>query len=211
MFSFINIPLGSFGLIMVLFTCLFSIACTPHVTVQLETHLPTPVVDTIPVTIGIIYDKTLTNFVKNETLPISNTKWTIKLEDKQKEAFAKIIQAMFAEVITITDKDFPNQRLSGVLRPVLQKFQFSTPKQTRGDFFEVWFQYRIQLLDYNGKELTSWLITAYGKSEETFLKNASSGIQQAADRALRDLIAVFIYDFKKQPKVVSWLQSIQKQ
>jgi hypothetical protein len=35
--------------------------------------------------------------------------------------------------------------VDGVLTPTIEEVQFSTPDQTRSDYFEVWVRYRFEL------------------------------------------------------------------
>jgi len=181
-------------------------------TVQLQASFPEPVMTPLPIAMGVHYEDDINNFTKKVKLPVTGTEWTIDFNDGQRRAFDKITQAMFAEVEVLADLSFSNTntRLSGILHPVLEDFQFTTPRQTQYDFYESWLKYRIDILNPDGEKITSWQVSAYGKSKDRLFDDASTGVRQATHEALRDLIAVFISSFRENPQIIEWVEYIQK-
>jgi hypothetical protein len=179
-------------------------ACTSSVTV--ESQFPTPLVEPLPVHMGVIYDDDLKNYVYAEAVP-EQSKWTITLGDANVAMLKPLFSTMFASVQEV--QNVPVQgaaavQLDGVIRPTVEKFEFDVPVGERDKFVEVWIQYKLTLYKPDGSVVTEWPVSGYGKAELGRSREAS--VNQAAIVALRDVGAAISTKFASQPDVSYWLQ-----
>ena len=86
--------------------------------------------------------------------------------------------------------------LDGVLAPTIDQVQFSTPEQTRSDFYEVWIRYRMRLFDADGTMRKEWPLIGYGKANNRNGGDASECLNEATIWALRDAAAVLAFELR---------------
>jgi hypothetical protein len=174
--------------------------------VLVESDFPTPLVETLPVRMGVIFDPALYDFVHAEDLPQQAT-WTIALGNANVAMLSPLFERMFRETRTITDLPVAaaaRSELDGVLRPILEKFEFDVPVGQRDQFVEVWMQYRLTLYDPDGSVVTEWPVSGYGKAELT--RRRTESVHEAAVVAMREVGAAISTKFAAQPDVSYWLQ-----
>ncbi len=180
-------------------------ACASTVTV--ESRFPTPLVEPLPVHVGVIYDDALKNYVYTEELPEQH-RWAITLGDANLAMLKPLFKSMFAsveEVPGVPVRAAQGAKLDGVIRPELQKFEFELPTGEKQDkFVEVWIQYKLTLYEPDGKVVTQWPVSGYGKAQLTRDKRQS--VDEAAVIAMRDVGAAISTKFASQPDVSNWLQ-----
>jgi hypothetical protein len=178
-------------------------ACTSAVVVQSD--FPAPLVEPLPVAVGLFYEPKLRNFIHAEALPRSST-WTIDLGDANLAMLDPIYRSMFSRTQEFSDlPPSPTEAASvdAVLTSTLEQFQFDVPRSSRDEFVEVWLQYRLQLLD-DGVLIVEWLVPGYGKAEID--GNREEAVQRAAIVAMREAGALISTEFSQQPDVKSWLE-----
>jgi hypothetical protein len=174
--------------------------------VSVPAMFPVPLVDRIPLPMGLHLDETLTGYSHVEDLEDAG-KWEIDLGSAQTEMFQKLLSGMFDGVYLVPDPTAPGGEVAGVLVPSISEVQFSTPLQTRSDYFEVWVRYRFELYGRDGELLGEWPLTAYGKaSEDNYgMQSREPALQAAAVAACRDAMAFFTVQFRTIPEVRQWL------
>jgi len=174
--------------------------------VVIETDFPTPLIEPLPVRMGIVMGPELQNFVHAEDIPQQST-WTITLGDANVSMFTPLFSSMFIEArdISATATEQANLgSLDGVLRPTLEKFEFDVPVGERDQFVEVWMQYRLFLYETNGDIVAEWPVTGYGKAE--LEGDREEAVRRASIAAMREAGATISTQFAKQPQVSYWLQ-----
>ena len=87
-------------------------------------------------------------------------------------------------------------QLDGVLAPAIEQVQFSTPEQTRSDFYEVWIRYRMRLFDADGTMRKEWPLIGYGKANNRNGGDAGECLNEATIWALRDAAAVLAFELR---------------
>lgn len=113
--------------------------------------------------------------------------------------------------VRFTSLDGTAPAVAGIIVPSIQEVQFAIPKQTGGEFYEVWIRYRLDLYDANGSRLGEYLLIGYGKANEANfggLGQASPALNQATIWALRDAAALLSFQFRYQPESQNWLTMI---
>jgi hypothetical protein len=182
-------------------------ACVSSVVV--EADFPAPLVEPLPVAMGLIFDEELQNFVHVEALP-QQSAWTIDLGDANIAMLSPLFDRMFMRTRKVTrvpvDADVIGS-IDGVLRPRLEKFEFDVPIGERDQFVEVWMQYLLTLYEPDGSVVTEWPVSGYGKAELTGRRQDS--VRRAAIVAMREVGAAISTRFVEQPDVSYWLQERQ--
>lgn len=177
--------------------------------VVIESDFPTPLVETLPVSVGLYYDDELRDFIHVEALPRSST-WTIDLGDANLAMLNPVFAQMFAstrEIPTLPPSPAETAAVDGVLSSTLEQFQFDVPRSSRDEFVEVWLQYRLQLLDPDGDLVIDWEVPGYGKAEID--GNREDAVRRAAITAMREAGARISTNFTQQQPVQDWLEDVQ--
>jgi hypothetical protein len=173
--------------------------------VIVESNFPTPLVEPLPVTMGVIFSDELHNYIYSEDIPDQST-WTIALGDANVAMFEPLFGSMFDEIRMVSDVPVDlttTGPLDGVIRPALEKFEFDVPIGERDEFVEVWMQYKLTLYEPDGEVVTEWPVSGYGKSE--LERDREGAVLKAAIVAMREVGATISTKFAEQPQVMYWL------
>jgi hypothetical protein len=172
--------------------------------VIVESTFPSPLVDTLPVRMGIIISEDLYNYIHTEDIP-DQSLWSIALGDANVAMLEPLFQKMFRETRTVNALPLTavDSELDGVLQPSLEKFEFDVPVGERDQFVEVWMQYQITLYEPDGRMVIQWPVSGYGKSE--LERDREGAVQRAAIVAMREVGATIATKFAQQPQVSDWL------
>jgi hypothetical protein len=180
------------------------------------TELPIPLVEPLPINIGIHLSDELLKFAHTEELAKNGT-WRIDIGSAQSLMFENLAAGMFTGHRLITELPTQEKLASGVdavLVPSISQLQFAIPAQTRSSFFEVWIKYQFQLVRADGSAIAEWPLQAYGKANSHnygFMEDTANGaLQEAARVALRDAMAFFALKFKRVPAISQWLQQLKQ-
>jgi hypothetical protein len=179
--------------------------------VIVESEFPVPLVEPLPVTMGVIFDDELYNFIYTEDIPEQST-WTIALGDANIAMLEPLFDTMFAAVEIVQEVPADSAgatRLDGVLQPALEKFEFDVPIGERDEFVEVWMQYKLTLYEPDGEVVTEWPVSGYGKSE--LGRDREDAVRRAAIVAMREVGATISTKFAEQPQISYWLGEQQNE
>ncbi|MGI9286022.1 MAG: hypothetical protein ACR2P1_11585 [Pseudomonadales bacterium] len=114
-----------------------------------------------------------------------------------------VFGAFFTSVKTV-DADTlatPSDEFDLLLVPEVLEFQFSTPRITKVNVYEIWIKYQFSLQAADGEEIATWIVPVYGKTPTKFLKSKDAAVNLATLVALRDCGAAFITGFPRVPEV----------
>lgn len=179
--------------------------------VVVETVVPTLLVEPIPIRVGLFFDESLKGYVHEETLE-DHGDFRIELGSVQVPVFQRAFDALFEETVALSSKEASDD-VAAVIVPVFEEMQFSIPAQTRGEFFEVWIKYRIEVYKPDGELLAKWALPAYGKSNERnfgFMEDSKgSGLTEASVWALRDAAARLSFYLPRVPEFAELIQEAQ--
>jgi hypothetical protein len=175
--------------------------------VIVESTFPTPLIEPLPVSMGIIIPDELYNFIYTEDIP-DQSLWTIALGDANVAMLAPLFEGMFQQTRDIDSLAVAanDSTLDGVIEPKLEKFEFDVPQGERDKFVEVWLQYEITVYDPSGATIIEWPVSGYGKSE--LARDAEDAVQRAAIVAMREAGATIATKFSEQPQIKEWLGGI---
>ncbi len=176
--------------------------------VSVPPALPVPLVDRLPLNMGVYLSESLLGYTHREELENSG-EWAIEFGSAQTLMFDNLLGGMFASVRPVAQPEAPGGEVDGVLVPNIEEVQFSTPDQTRSNYFEVWVRYRFQLHGRDGALVGEWPLTAYGKANARNygMNSREPALQAAALAAMRDAMAFFTVQFRTVPAVQDWLSA----
>lgn len=175
--------------------------CSSSVVVQSD--FPAPLVEPLPVRMGVIFDEELHNYIYYEELP-QHAAWTIDIGDANVGMLEPLFGGMFSEIELIDSvDDAAAANVDGVLFPKLEKFEFDVPIGRRDEFAEVWLQYALTLYEPDGNVVDRWTVSGYGKSE--LERDQEEAVKRAAIVALRDVGATIATKFSDQQPIKYWL------
>lgn len=182
--------------------------CASTRQLDIESDFPVPLVDKLPVDLGIHLSPDLLGYEHKEKIENSG-EWVVPLGPIQQSLFTSLGDGLFRQY-AFTDappplSGEPTQQLDGVLQPGIAQVQFSLPQQTRSNYYEVWIKYHFQLFDRAGNLVSEWDLPAYGKASNKNYGSASAGLQAAANAACRDAMAFFSINFPRQPDIRKWI------
>ncbi len=178
-------------------------ACSSSIVV--EGDFPAALVEPLPVRMGLILDRELTNYEHHEEVPQQAT-WTVQLGSANAAMFTRLFESMFLKAEAVDDVPLgPGDEflLDGVLRPELERFEFEVPIGQKDEFVEVWLQYILRLYEPDGAVIAEWPVSGYGKAE---LGQKEAALNRATIVAMRDVGAAISTTFSERPRVGYWLQ-----
>jgi len=179
-------------------------------TINIEGTFPAPLVQKLPLTVGVYYDAAFSNhsFIEiNDNT--GDDQYIINSGASQVALFNTMLPAVFEQVIQL-DSIESAASMSGidaVFVPAIEEFQVGLPQKTRLNVYEIWVKYNMRLAQSNGDYIADWVMTAYGKSPEETFQSVDAGVNDAANVALRDLAASFTLGFSNIPEINEWLRS----
>ena len=187
-----------------------SLAACVGANVQMQGDIPTPLVNRLPLKIGLYFEPALVQYVFEEKIQ-EHGDWRVEVGQMQPKLFQKIAAAMFVESMQVDSITPTGTDLDAVLAPSIAEFQISIPSQTRSDFYEVWIKYTMRLYDIHGTLIAQWPLTAYGKANKGdfgFMDNSDKlAIRQATLTALRDAAAFLSLRFGTVPEIKTWMNA----
>lgn len=189
------------------FVTLLGVLSACSKTVPISGTTATPLVNTLPITVGALYDEGFRQYIFEQD-PSDGKKWRIELADFNIEFFDHVFNTMFRQVISLEDS--PNrssaENVQAILQPSIKEFGFLTPEDTGLKAYSVSIKYHVNVLTAKGELIMSWPITGYGKSIARG-SSAKTPLNEATRLAIRDAAATIAIDFKKQPPIRDWLKN----
>lgn len=183
-------------------------ACSSSLNLKVESEIPVPLVNQLPLNMGVYYDEQFRTYTYTED-SAERPNWSIDSGASQVAMFDQVLPSMFKNVVQITGPLNPgnNYNVDGILAPSIEEMQFSLPSETKMDLYEVWIKYKIGLYDDKGQHIIDIPLIAYGKTSSEFLQGRDKAMQAAMDVALRDGGARMALGFQKDEGVKQWLEA----
>ncbi len=166
-----------------------------------QAQLPPPLIERLPVRVGIYYSKEFREYVHRETR--GNIDYEINLGPAHVTNLDWLLNAMFAELIPVEDPtkvSVIQPPLVFVLEPKFEEFSFLTPKDVAGEAFIVTIRYLLALYDSSGARVDSFTLTGYGR-EKAHSLSSKEPLQIATQRAMRDAGAKIAVELVDQESV----------
>ncbi|MEM8546878.1 MAG: hypothetical protein AAGF46_01825 [Pseudomonadota bacterium] len=160
-----------------------------------EPALPDALVEQWPLSVGVRYDKSITDFVHKEKLATSE-EFVIDLGPASHHVFSTTLGDMFQEVTEIPadTKDLP--ALDLLIEPRVVALEFAIPSQTVTNDYAVWIKYQVKVFDSKGNLQADYPVSAYGKAPSGgFMGSTKNALTAAAELALRDAATLILTRF----------------
>jgi len=162
--------------------------------------IPTPLVEKIPVVVGVYMAPEFSEKVYREEREGSDV--AIALGKAQAEGFMRLMGAMFLRAVPVTSTDAgarTDPEIRGVLEPVLEDVAFVTPTDSGADVYAVSLKYRVNGYKPDGQFTDSWTFTGYGAAAVgNMLGIGTDALQQATQLAMRDAGARLATELREQ-------------
>ena len=181
-------------------TAIAAVGCTHSVTIQAE--FPAPLVEKIPLEIGIHYDEAFKSYTYEQSIHHGPT-WQIHLGQPNVELFDQMLGQMFEQVVQVDDPDTLTEAVPGldaILKPSIEEFALLSPRDSGLGFFSVSIKYRLSLYQPDGQFATSWIFTAYGKNRVEGLAQEDD-LKEATVIALRDAAAAVAVELGEKARI----------
>lgn len=175
-------------------------ACT---TTKLDTRaqLPPPLVEQLPIRVGVYYPKEFREYVHRETR--AKIDYEVNLGPAHVTNMDWLLKAMFRDIVHVDDPTRVGSLsppLTLVLEPKFEEFSFLTPKDVAGEAFIVTIRYLLTLYDGTGARVDSFAFTGYGREKARTLASKEP-LALATQRAMRDAGAKVAVELTDQESV----------
>jgi len=177
--------------------------------VVIDGSFPTPNIGKLPVSVAVIYDDALREFVFMEYTETGEEEFNIEIGGSHIQLFNAVLPAMFDEVVFVnTIEEAQATGTDAIFAPVINEFQLGLPAKTKLNFCEVWVEYNMRLLTTDGDYIADWIVTSYGRTPNEAFRSTEAAINDAAVVALRSLASNFSLNFDQVPEVRTWLSNL---
>jgi hypothetical protein len=167
-------------------------------TVEVKTDFPDPLVDSLPLKVGMRYSQQFLEYRYSEDLP-DDVSWSFSIGESNRKLFDKIFTTLMEQAVEVGDDD-SLEGFDAIIEPSVVALEFSLPRQSRSDQYAVWIRYMLKVLDTDGQLISELPISAYGQSDSKLL-NGDDSMRQATIRAMRDAAVSIIVSFSKDEKI----------
>lgn len=188
---------SSFNSLATLCLCICLAACATSFTVNGD--IPTPLVNKLPLTAKLVYSREFKQYVYTST-DKKRALQSVDLGSSQVDLFNTI----FTSLVDLSTGQLGSFDI--VIKPEILDFQYSVPRETKLNVFEIWLKYRVKIVDERGDDLADWVIKGYGKTPTTTFASTAKALNAAINIALRDVGAQLAIGFSSQPSIEQLLQ-----
>jgi hypothetical protein len=176
-------------------------ACAPT-KFETQSDIPQPLIEKIPVVIGVHMPLEFTAKVYEEKREGGGGEYSIGLGKAQSAGFMRILNAMFTRVVPVAsprDAAATDPEIRGVLEPALEDYAFVTPADSGTQTYAASLRYTIRLYSPQGELADSWSFTGYGSQPASQFPGKGDEALAAATRlAMRDAGAKLAAEFREQ-------------
>jgi hypothetical protein len=172
-------------------------ACGP-VNVRPEPKLPKPLLQPLPVTVGLIIPPETRSYLHKETR--YGVDWRVVLGPGHVRMLHDVFADEFEHVEEFKDLEAARSAtdLKAVFEPRIDTYSFVTARETGGRYYAVTIRYRITLYTPAGDKSDGMTLTGYGNSLAKGMKSATP-LLNATAAAMRDAAAKFLVQFPAMP------------
>jgi hypothetical protein len=175
-------------------------ACTAT-KLDTKAQLPPPLIEQLPVRVGIHYSPEFREYRHQETR--GSIDYEVNLGPAHVTNLEWLLKAMFREVVPVEDParaGSVSPPLAFVLEPKFEEYSFLTPKDVAGEAFIVTIRYLMTLYDGQGARVDGFTFTGYGREKARTLASKEP-LATATQRAMRDAGAKIAVELTDQQSV----------
>jgi len=181
--------------------CLGLLAACTTTSLETKAQLPPPLLEQLPVRVGVHYSEEFRNYVHKETR--GSIDYEVTLGAAHVTNLDWLLKAMFREIVHVDDPSKVGSirpPLAFVLEPKFEEYSFLTPKDVAGEAFIVTIRYQLTLYDGQGARVDSFALTGYGREKARTLASKEP-LAIATQRAMRDAGAKVAVELTDQESV----------
>lgn len=181
--------------------CLGALSACTATKLETKAQLPPPLIEQLPVRVGIHYSKEFSEYVHRETR--GTIDYEVTLGPAHVTNLNWLLQAMFRELVPVEDPTKVasiQPPLAFVLEPKFEEYSFLTPKDVAGEAFVVTIRYLLTVYDGGGARVDSFAFTGYGREKARTLASKEP-LAIATQRAMRDAGAKVAVELTDQESV----------
>lgn len=175
-------------------------------TIPIDATLPRPLVEPLPVAVGVYYGPELRAYEHVHTLV--GFKFKFFVGPQSVALFDQIFAHMFEKAVPVQDRPpLPagEPELVAVIEPQIENFSIDPGRHI---WEYVTLTYRMTLYSPQGDQLASWTVEGAGQSEYRFGWGIGLA-SEATHAAMREAAVNLITGFRDQPGVRRWLQTMK--
>ncbi|MDB2317126.1 hypothetical protein N9V36_07370, partial [Luminiphilus sp.] len=131
-----------------LFALAFITACGSR-EVIVDGNFPTPLVDPIPVSIGVVFTPEFREHqLVDDATGRGEVSWSVSTGVAQVEFWSTLLPAFFQNVVYIESyDDLETYDVDAVFVPEISDVQYAIPLYTNVKVYEIWMRYRLRLVE----------------------------------------------------------------
>lgn len=182
-------------------SCLGLLAACTTTSLDTKAQLPPPLLEQLPVRVGIHYSEEFSKYVHKETR--GSIDYEVNLGPAHVTNLDWLLKAMFRELVHVDDPSRVSNispPLAFVIEPKFEEYSFLTPKDVAGEAFIVTIRYLLTVYDGNGARVDSFAFTGYGREKARTLASKEP-LATATQRAMRDAGAKVAVELTDQDSV----------
>jgi len=167
--------------------------------VRVTADIPRPLINQLPLNTYVLYTDEFANYQYKEKE---------KGRALSRLTFGPAQQTLFEQIfseLVIVNTSAESANLDLIIEPEILDLQYTSPKETKLNLFEVWLRYRVKITDPQNNVLADWVIKGYGKTPSATFKTNWTAFNAATNVALRDVGAQLSIGFPKQPAIKTLL------
>ena len=141
-------------------SCLGLLAGCTTTSLETKAQLPPPLLEQLPVRVGIHYSEEFSKYVHKETR--GSIDYEVNLGPAHVTNLDWLLKAMFREIVHVDDPTRVgaiSPPLAFVLEPKFEEYSFLTPKDVAGEAFIVTIRYLLTVYDGSGARVDSFTFT----------------------------------------------------
>jgi hypothetical protein len=181
--------------------CLLPLAACTATKLETKAQLPPPLIEQLPVRVGIHYSQEFREYRHRETR--GQIDYEVNLGPAHVTNLDWLLKAMFRELVPVDDPARAAEirpPVAFVLEPKFEEYSFLTPKDVAGEAFIVTIRYLLTLYDGAGARVDSFTFTGYGREKARTLASKEP-LAIATQRAMRDAGAKVAVELTDQQSV----------
>ena len=147
-------------------SCLGLLAGCTTTSLETKAQLPPPLLEQLPVRVGIHYSEEFSKYIHKETR--GSIDYEVNLGPAHVTNLDWLLKAMFRELVHVDDPTRVgaiSPPLAFVLEPKFEEYSFLTPKDVAGEAFIVTIRYLLTIYDNSGARVDSFTFTGYGREK----------------------------------------------
>jgi len=177
-------------------------------TLHIDSTFPRPLVESLPLDVGVYYDETLRRFTFEREAGSKSAAWHIELGEAHVRLFDRVFQPLFENLVHVDTLDAAASAMPPVIimEPSIDEYILMTPMDTSMNDYEVTIRYSLGFHLPSGELIKRWSFSGHGKSRAAMFSNSET-VENATVAAMRDAAAWLVIEFNRNPGIEALLQA----